>query len=101
MAEHREPAVGRTELPLHGIRDLDVASFLAAPVAATVLGDYAKSLAPLGPPTSIEPGGKPRLRGGFVNRNYAIRYPGRTLTLITYAEPGPNGRFEQYMIMPE
>jgi hypothetical protein len=68
---------------------------------ATVLGDYAKSLAPLGPPASIEPTGKPRLRGGFVNRNFSIHYPGKTLTLITYAEPGATGRFEQYMIMPE
>jgi CubicO group peptidase (beta-lactamase class C family) len=66
-----------------------------------VAGDYRSSLAPLGPPQAIEMRGPPRLRGGFVNRNYAIRYPGKTLTLITYAEPGPNGRFEQYMIMPE
>jgi CubicO group peptidase (beta-lactamase class C family) len=68
---------------------------------ATVLGDYAKSLAPLGAPTSIEPTGKPRLRGGFVNRNFSIHYPGKTLTLITYAEPGAAGRFEQFMVMPE
>ena len=32
--------------------------------------------------------GGPRLRGGFVNRNYRIVYPTRTLTLITYADPG-------------
>jgi CubicO group peptidase (beta-lactamase class C family) len=68
---------------------------------ATVLGDYRSSLAPLGPPAKIEMRGPPRLRGGFVNRNYVIGYPGKTLTLITYAEPGPNGRWEQYMIMPE
>ena len=68
---------------------------------ATVLGDYRASLAPLGPPTSIDSSGPPRLRGGFVNRNFSIHYPGKTLTLITYAEPGTNGRFEQYMIMPE
>jgi hypothetical protein len=30
----------RAALPLSGIRVLDVASFIAAPVAATVLGDY-------------------------------------------------------------
>jgi D-alanyl-D-alanine carboxypeptidase len=68
---------------------------------ATVLGDYRSSLAPLGPPTSIDSSGAPRLRGGFVNRNFSIHYPGKTLTLITYAEPGASGRFEQYMVMPE
>ena len=68
----------------------------------TVLGDYRSSLAPLGPPTSIEMPGQPRLRGGFVNRNYRIHYAGgKTLTLITYAEPGAKGRWEQFMIMPE
>ena len=66
------------------------------------LGDYRSSLAPLGSPTSIEPLRAPRLRGGFVNRNYTIHYAGdRKLKLITYAEAGANGRFEQFMIMPE
>jgi CubicO group peptidase (beta-lactamase class C family) len=67
----------------------------------TVLGDYRSSLAPLGQPTSFELLRGPRLRGGFVNRNYKLHYAGKTLNLITYAEPGANGRFEQYMIMPE
>jgi CubicO group peptidase (beta-lactamase class C family) len=69
---------------------------------ATVLGDYRSSLAALGPPTSITINRSPRLRGGFVNRNYTIHYAGgKDLTLVTYSEAGPNGRFEQYMIMPE
>ena len=68
----------------------------------TVLGDYRSSLAALGPPTSITINRSPRLRGGFVNRNYTIHYAGgKDLTLVTYAEAGPSGRFEQYMIMPE
>ena len=68
----------------------------------TVLGDYRSSLAPLGAPTSIDMLGPPRLRGGFVNRNYKIHYSGgKELTLITYAEPGTNGRWEQFMIMPD
>jgi D-alanyl-D-alanine carboxypeptidase len=69
---------------------------------ATTLGDYRGSLAPLGPPTSIESLGPPRLRGGFVNRNFTIHYAGdKKLSLVTYAEPGATGRWEQFMIMPE
>jgi CubicO group peptidase (beta-lactamase class C family) len=67
----------------------------------TTLADYRSSLAPLGPPSSITINRPPRLRGGFVNRNYTIDYAsGRKLTLVTYAEPGAAGRWEQYMIMP-
>lgn len=69
---------------------------------ATVLGDYHSSLARLGKPTSFEVLRSPRLRGGFVNRNFTIHYAGKpSLRLVTYAEPGANGRFEQFMIMPE
>lgn len=68
----------------------------------TTLGDYRASLSPLGSPTSFESLGPPRLRGGFVNRNFTIHYSGgKDLTLVTYAEPGANGRWEQFMIMPE
>ncbi len=68
---------------------------------AQVLGDYRSSLAPLGRPVSIQPTRPPVLRGGFVNRNFSIKFPNKTLTLVTYAEPGAKGRFEQFMIMPE
>ncbi|HEX3424412.1 MAG TPA: serine hydrolase domain-containing protein [Sphingomicrobium sp.] len=68
----------------------------------TRLGDYRTSLAPLGAPTSFESLGAPRLRGGFVNRNFTIHYSGgKDLTLITYSEPGADGRWEQFMIMPQ
>ncbi len=68
----------------------------------TALADYRTSLASLGRPTSIEPVREPRLRGGFVNRNFTIHYAGgRNLSLVTYAEPGASGRFEQFMIMPQ
>ncbi|MEO7505095.1 MAG: serine hydrolase domain-containing protein [Sphingomicrobium sp.] len=66
----------------------------------TTAADYTASLAPLGTPTIAMPR-PPRLRGGFVNRNYKLTYAGKTLTLVTYAEPGAHGRWEQFMIMPE
>ncbi len=67
----------------------------------TTAGDYSTSLAPLGEP-KIEIRRAPRLRGGFVNRNYTLHYAGgKDLTLVTYAEPGANGRWEQFMIMPQ
>lgn len=67
---------------------------------ATALGDYRSSLAPLGEPLAFEPIGKARLRGGFVNRNYRIRYKDRQLLAVTYAEPGADGKFEQFLVMP-
>ncbi|WP_084579803.1 serine hydrolase domain-containing protein [Sphingomonas azotifigens] len=67
---------------------------------ATVLGDYRDSLAPLGAPLAFEPIGKARLRGGFVNRNYRIRFADRELIAVTYAEPGADGKFEQFLVMP-
>jgi CubicO group peptidase (beta-lactamase class C family) len=68
---------------------------------ATTLGDYSSSLKPLGEP-EIKIKRDPRLRGGFVNRNYTLHYAdGKDLTLVTYAEPGAAGRFEQFLIMPE
>ncbi len=68
---------------------------------STTLGDYRSSLQLLGTP-EITPRGAPRLRGGFVNRNFSLHYPGGTdLVLITYSEPGPNGRWEQYIVMPQ
>jgi hypothetical protein len=68
---------------------------------ATTLGDYRSSLAPLGTPT-FELRAAPKLRGGFVNRNFTLHYAGgKTLVLITYAEPGSNGRWEQYIVMPQ
>lgn len=67
---------------------------------ATAIGDYRDSLGPLGEPQSITPLGKARLRGGFVNRNYAVQYPGKKLIIVTYAEAGATGKFEQFIVMP-
>lgn len=67
---------------------------------AQTLGDYRTSLAPLGPLKSLEALRSPRLRGGFVNRVFKLHYAKKTLTLITYAEAGEHGRWEQFMITP-
>lgn len=66
-----------------------------------VLADLRESLAPLGPLTAFEAPRSPRLRGGFVNRNFRLTFGTRKLLLVTYAEPGPQGRWEQFMVMPE
>jgi CubicO group peptidase (beta-lactamase class C family) len=65
-----------------------------------VLNDYRASLTPLGEPTSFVMNGKPRLRGGFVNRNFTLTFPDRKLLIVTYAEPGKGGRWEQFLVMP-
>ena len=67
---------------------------------AQAIADFQASLAPLGEPTAFEPQGKPVLRGGFVIQGYTIKYPGRSLDLSTFYEPGANGRIEQYLISP-
>ncbi len=67
---------------------------------ATALADYRASLSTLGEPQSFVALGGPRLRGGFVNRNYAVTFPDRKLTIVTYAEPGDHGRYEQFLVQP-
>jgi CubicO group peptidase (beta-lactamase class C family) len=66
----------------------------------TVIGDYRESLGTLGAPTSFKAVRTARLRGGFVNRNYIVTYRDRKLAVVTYAEPGENGRYEQFLVMP-
>lgn len=63
-------------------------------------GDYRRSLGALGTPTAFAQAGRARLRGGFVNRVYRVSYPGRTLTISTYAEPAGQQRFEQFLVTP-
>ncbi|MBB3880009.1 serine hydrolase domain-containing protein [Sphingomonas pseudosanguinis] len=64
------------------------------------IADYRTSLSPLGAPSKIEQVGQTRLRGGFVNRSYRVSYPTRTLRISTYAEPGAQGRIEQFLVSP-
>jgi len=64
------------------------------------LSDYKSSLAPFGKPVSFVQTGKTRLRGGFVNRNYKVRLGKKDFVIITYAEPGDKGRYEQFLVAP-
>ena len=64
------------------------------------LGDYKASFAPFGKPVSFVQTGKTRLRGGFVNRNYKFRLGKKDFVIITYAEPGDHGRYEQFLVAP-
>jgi D-alanyl-D-alanine carboxypeptidase len=65
-----------------------------------VISDYGSSLGPLGEPIAFEPSGDPVLRGGFVIQSYVVKYPGRTLNLSTFYEPGANGHIEQFLVTP-
>ena len=65
-----------------------------------VIADYGSSLGLLGEPTSFELNGDPILRGGFVIQGYTITYPGRSLNLSTFYEPGAMGRIEQFLVTP-
>src|SRR3990172_2969510 len=60
-------------LPLAGIRVLDVASFIAAPVAATVLGDYGADVIKVEPPGEGDP-----------NRTIAIVAAGYPKSSVSY-----------------
>lgn len=64
----------------------------------TVQSDYRTSLAPLGEPTGFAPEGEARPRGGFLIQGYTVTYPTRTLSISSFAEPGPGGRVEQFLI---
>jgi CubicO group peptidase (beta-lactamase class C family) len=65
----------------------------------TALADYRASLAPLGQPSSIRQRSA-KLRGGFTAEAYTVTYPGRTLTIVLRAEPGANGKIEQFTVYP-
>ncbi len=72
-------------------------NYYFTPVA---LDDYKTSLSALGEPQKFEAQGGPRLRGGFVNRNYRVDYGDKKLLIITYSEAGANPRYEQFLVQP-
>jgi D-alanyl-D-alanine carboxypeptidase len=64
---------------------------------AEALEDFRQSLAPLGEPLTFHEAGE-QLRGGMTFQSFQIVYPGKRLTLTTYAYP--DGKLEQFLIAP-
>jgi D-alanyl-D-alanine carboxypeptidase len=61
------------------------------------LADFASSLGPLGPATSVTQTGQ-SLRGGMVFRRFAVTAGGRNLGVSAFVMP--DGKFEQFLIAP-
>jgi D-alanyl-D-alanine carboxypeptidase len=90
FAQLRSGTIDRTMLT-------EDANFYFTPAA---LADYRTSLAPLGEPTGFVQLGSAKLRGGFVHRSYRVTYPGRTLSVSTFALPGVGQAYEQFLVSP-
>ena len=93
----RATLAGITSGRFNPARFTDNARFYFSP---QTLGDYRTSLRALGPLTKVTATRPSRLRGGYVNRVFELHYGKRKLVLITYAEPGAHGRWEQFMVTP-
>lgn len=65
-----------------------------------VLADYRASLMKLGEPQSFVRLRPVRMRGGFTNEVFEVRYPAAKLTISMRAEPD-GGRVEEFLIYPE
>ena len=61
------------KLPLSGIRVLDVASFIAAPVAATILADYGADVIKVEPTKDGDPNRTMRFNASYPNHD--VNYP--------------------------
>lgn len=68
---------------------------------AAALADYRRSLSALGPCHGWAAERAPRLRGGLVNRNFSVTCGKTALSLVTYAEPGAHGRWEQVLVLQD
>jgi D-alanyl-D-alanine carboxypeptidase len=66
--------------------------------SAQTLKDFESSLAPLGEPTNVTLEGQ-SLRGGMTFRSFRTVYPKQTLRVTTFTMP--DGKLEQFMVMPE
>jgi hypothetical protein len=66
--------------------------------SAETLGDFQKSLQPLGAIASVTQVNE-SLRGGMVFRSYSVRFAARSLALNTYTQK--DGKIEQFLINEE
>ena len=62
--------------------------------------DFAASLGPLGEPQGFVQRGATRLRGGFTQQIFELTWPNRKLRIILRAEPGADGKVEQFTVYP-
>ena len=65
--------------------------------SAQTVGDFRESLGPLGEPLTFKQVAE-ELRGGMTFHAFRIVYPGRRLSLTTYAYP--DGKLEQFLVSP-
>jgi hypothetical protein len=96
--------VSRAKAVFEGLRagKIDRAQFTANGnyyFTPQALADYRTSLAPLGEPKSFLRKSS-SLRGGFTAEVYALDYGTKKLTIVLRAEPGANGRIEQFTVYP-
>ena len=96
--------VGRAKAVFEGLcaGKIDRAQFTANGnyyFTAQALADYRASLAPLGEPKSFTRD-RSSLRGGFTAEVYTLDYGTKKLTIVLRAEPGANGRIEQFTVYP-
>ncbi|WP_404709891.1 serine hydrolase domain-containing protein [Sphingomonas sp. MMS24-J13] len=68
-------------------------------LTARAVADYRTSLMPLGEPKSITRDSS-ALRGGLTAEKYTLDFGTRKLTIVLRAQPGPNGRIEQFSVYP-
>jgi hypothetical protein len=96
--------VSRAKAVFEGLRagKIDRAAFTANGnyyFTPQAIADYRASLGRLGEPRSFTRTSS-SLRGGFTAERYTLDYGAKTLTIVLRAEPGPNGRIEQFTVYP-
>jgi D-alanyl-D-alanine carboxypeptidase len=89
FASLREGSIDRTKFTATGNRYF----------TPQALADYQNSLTALGEPKEFVRTST-ALRGGFTVERYTANYGAKKLTIVLRAEPGPNGRIEQFTVYP-
>jgi formyl-CoA transferase len=83
-----------SELPLAGLKVLDVSSFIAAPAAAVVLGDFGADVIKVEPPGAGDPHRNSYLSGNYPRSdvNFAWQLDGRNKRSVALDLKNPDGR---------